>query len=184
MWDSATLCLQAEQPNAHNENVTSVAYSPDGRTIVSCSDDMTIKTWESGTLSTPGSPVTLRSQRSRSSGLSDSAPEVPEPPQPTGSPLSPRSSANAPCAAKASEAAHAEATAADRTLRSPEQMISAAEEAKASAQAEFDQTSMWNPAAWGKRDELLAKIKEQEEIIRKAQAVGVAEASPREAALA
>ena len=31
----------------HNHNVNRVCYSPDGKTIASCSDDETIKLWNS-----------------------------------------------------------------------------------------------------------------------------------------
>ena len=45
---SATLELKAEKPSAHSNWVTSVAFSPDGKTIVSGSDDATIKVWDAG----------------------------------------------------------------------------------------------------------------------------------------
>ena len=38
----------AEKSSAHSDNVTSVAFSPDGTKIVSGSDDGTIKVWDFG----------------------------------------------------------------------------------------------------------------------------------------
>ena len=40
--------LLSEKTNAHSHWVTSVAFSPDGTTIVSGSGDRTIKVWDSG----------------------------------------------------------------------------------------------------------------------------------------
>ena len=40
--------LKSEKTNAHSNTITSVAFSPDGKTIVSGSDDKTIKVWDSG----------------------------------------------------------------------------------------------------------------------------------------
>ena len=37
--------LKAEKESAHSDEVTSVAFSPDGKTIVSGSGDRTIKVW-------------------------------------------------------------------------------------------------------------------------------------------
>ena len=45
---TATLELKAEKANAHLDYINSVAFSPDGKTIVSCSDDQTIKVWDAG----------------------------------------------------------------------------------------------------------------------------------------
>ena len=42
---TASLELKAEKQCAHSECVHSVAFSPDGKTIVSGSDDKTIKVW-------------------------------------------------------------------------------------------------------------------------------------------
>ena len=38
--------LKSEKPNAHNNWVLSVAFSPDGSSIVSGSADKTIKVWD------------------------------------------------------------------------------------------------------------------------------------------
>ena len=45
---AATLRLQTEKSNAHNDDIRSVAFSPDGKTIVSGSDDKIIKVWDAG----------------------------------------------------------------------------------------------------------------------------------------
>ena len=50
MLATASLELKAEKQSAHSDMVTSVAFSPDGSTIVSGSYDMTIKGWAAGTL--------------------------------------------------------------------------------------------------------------------------------------
>jgi WD40 repeat protein len=47
---TASLDLKAENQSAHSLPVTSVAFSPDGLTIVSGSYDQTIKVWDAGTL--------------------------------------------------------------------------------------------------------------------------------------
>ena len=44
---AASLELKAEKQSAHNI-VSSVAFSPDGKTIVSGSRDKTIKVWDAG----------------------------------------------------------------------------------------------------------------------------------------
>ena len=46
--DAASLTLESEKTNAHSDWIKSVAFSPDGKTIVSGSDDKTLKVWNSG----------------------------------------------------------------------------------------------------------------------------------------
>ena len=46
---AGTLELKADKQSAHSDCIRSVAFSPDGKTIVSGSDDMTIKVWDAGT---------------------------------------------------------------------------------------------------------------------------------------
>ena len=54
---AASLELKAEKQSAHSRGVASVAFSPDGATIVSGSYDETIKVWDAGVLTlTPFSP--------------------------------------------------------------------------------------------------------------------------------
>jgi WD40 repeat protein len=50
MLATASLELKAEKQSAHSQPVMSVAFSPDGKTIVSGSYDQTIKVWDAGTL--------------------------------------------------------------------------------------------------------------------------------------
>ena len=45
---AATLELVTEKSNAHSDYIRSVAFSPDGKTIVSGSRDQTLKVWDSG----------------------------------------------------------------------------------------------------------------------------------------
>ena len=45
---AASLELKAEKQGAHSRDVNSVAFSPDGKTIVSGSDDKTLKVWDAG----------------------------------------------------------------------------------------------------------------------------------------
>ena len=48
MLATASLELKAEKQSAHSREVMSVAFSPDGSTIVSGSYDQTIKVWDAG----------------------------------------------------------------------------------------------------------------------------------------
>ena len=45
---AASLELKAEKQSAHSNAVLSVAFSPDGKTIVSGSADQTLKVWDAG----------------------------------------------------------------------------------------------------------------------------------------
>ena len=45
---AASLELKAEKKSAHSSLVFSVAFSPDGKTIVSGSADQTLKVWDAG----------------------------------------------------------------------------------------------------------------------------------------
>ena len=45
---AASLELKAEKQSAHSDYVLSVAFSPDGKTIVSGSTDKTLKVWDAG----------------------------------------------------------------------------------------------------------------------------------------
>ena len=57
MLAAASLELKAEKQSAHSEHVRSVAFSPDGKTIVSGSKDKTLKVWSAGRLArTPPAP--------------------------------------------------------------------------------------------------------------------------------
>ena len=65
---AASLELKAEKQSAHSDYVLSVAFSPDGKTIVSGSLDRTIKVWDagrplSGNLTAISSPPTLSPSR-------------------------------------------------------------------------------------------------------------------------
>ena len=55
---AGTLELKATKESAHNHWVTSVAFSPDGKTIVSGSKDKTIKVWDAGALAP--TPISIR----------------------------------------------------------------------------------------------------------------------------
>ena len=43
-----TLELKTEKQNAHSNNINSVKFSPDGKSIVSCSHDKALKVWDAG----------------------------------------------------------------------------------------------------------------------------------------
>ena len=43
-----TLELKTEKQNAHSEYIRSVAFSPNGKTIFSGSNDRTLKVWAAG----------------------------------------------------------------------------------------------------------------------------------------
>ena len=45
---SGTLELKASKESAHSLPITSIAFAPDGKTIVSGSSDKTIKVWDAG----------------------------------------------------------------------------------------------------------------------------------------
>ena len=54
---AASLELKAENKNAHSDCINSVAFSPDGKTIVSGSEDQTLKVWDAGESAlTPSNP--------------------------------------------------------------------------------------------------------------------------------
>ena len=57
MLVAASLELKAEKKSAHSSFVFSVAFSPDGKTIVSGSADQTLKVWDAGASAlTPSNP--------------------------------------------------------------------------------------------------------------------------------
>ena len=46
MWDVASRQPIGEPLSVHTERITSIAYSPDGKTLASCSEDGTIILWD------------------------------------------------------------------------------------------------------------------------------------------
>ena len=57
MLAAASLELKVKKQSAHMTCVNSVAFSPDGATIASCSGDETIKVWDAGVSAlTPSNP--------------------------------------------------------------------------------------------------------------------------------
>ena len=57
MLAAASLELKSEKQGAHSEYVRSVAFSPDGKTIVSGSDDEMLKVWDAGGPAPPILPL-------------------------------------------------------------------------------------------------------------------------------
>ena len=88
---SDTLELKATKESAHSSGVASIAFSPDGKTIVSGSHDKTIKVWDAGQpfqllpscLSSLLTPVLLASQvlwsSRRAKRAPTAAPSAPSP---------------------------------------------------------------------------------------------------------
>ena len=54
---ASSLTLVAEKQNAHSREVNSVAFSPDGKTIVSGSDDKSLKVWGALAALAPAHPA-------------------------------------------------------------------------------------------------------------------------------
>ena len=59
---AGTMELLSEKTNAHSDWVMSVAFSPDGTTIVSGSRDRTIKVWDSGAQEPPNRPSLAKTE--------------------------------------------------------------------------------------------------------------------------
>ena len=57
MLAAASLELKVEKQGAHSHVVESVAFSPDGKSIVSGSRDKTLKVWDAGTTACPIPPL-------------------------------------------------------------------------------------------------------------------------------
>ena len=57
MLATASLDLKAEKQDAHSMSARSVAFSPDGKTIVSGSNDKTLKVWDAGVLALTLQPL-------------------------------------------------------------------------------------------------------------------------------
>lgn len=53
MSSSATLELKSEKQGAHTDYIRSVSFSPDGRSIVSGSNDKAIRVWDAGACCSP-----------------------------------------------------------------------------------------------------------------------------------
>jgi len=62
MLATASLELKAEKQSAHSRPVTSVAFYPDGSTIVSGSADGTIKVWDAGVSELTPTPISFKSE--------------------------------------------------------------------------------------------------------------------------
>ena len=58
---TASLELKVEKQSAHSDTVFSVAFSPDGLTIVSGSADETIKVWDAGLSAMTPTPILFKS---------------------------------------------------------------------------------------------------------------------------
>ena len=57
IWDAEIGAVIGEPLNGHTGVVWSVAYSPDGRHIISGSDDKTIRIWDVATNAVVGRPL-------------------------------------------------------------------------------------------------------------------------------
>ena len=66
---AAFLELKAEKQGAHSDSVFSVAFSPDGTTIVSGSSDHSIKVWDAGALALIALNLQPKTDRSRTAPL-------------------------------------------------------------------------------------------------------------------
>ena len=58
MLAAASLELKAEKQSAHSNHVYSVAFSPNGKSIVSGSYDKTLKVWDVGVPPNPARSLT------------------------------------------------------------------------------------------------------------------------------
>jgi WD40 repeat protein len=67
IWDAETGAEVGDPLNGHTGGVSSVAYSPDGRRIISGFEDGTIRIWDAETGASVGDPL---------SGHSDAVPSV------------------------------------------------------------------------------------------------------------
>ena len=57
VWDAATGQPVGAPLNGHTDEVTSVAFSPDGKRIVTGSDDKTVQVWDAATGQPVGPPL-------------------------------------------------------------------------------------------------------------------------------